>query len=66
MPVSSATSPSHRPSSDTDTITLPWLRIVGGGGTGRARVGVSISTDSPGTRPYVGTSPGSRSPESSE
>ena len=46
MPVSSATSPSHRPSSDTDTITFPWLRIVGGGGTGSARVGVSIPLDS--------------------
>ena len=51
---------------DTDTITFPWLRMVGGGGTGSARDGVSMSTDSPGTFPYVGTSPGARSPSSSE
>ena len=38
-----------RPSGERDTITLPWLRIVGGGGTGSARVGVRKSTDSPGT-----------------
>jgi hypothetical protein len=40
-PPASACSPSQRPSSDNETTTLPWFRIVGGVGIRIARARVS-------------------------